>query len=243
MIRPSACLILATLVLAACAPEAVPATTRAPGPASTTVASTPAPVTAAPPAAVLQTYPTNPEGFIQHWLVLDPIALEGVGDHNAEVEKPMFAREYFRNQLTAIPRDKDKLTVAGKELMWRKVSVKDFQIDLAQFATDNGKNPASCLFFGFTCVIATDDIKNVKLAIGSNDSSVWWLNGQEVIRVYMGRAVNPDDDMSPLITLKKGRNELRFAVIEGDQQGGACARFIDSADKPLTRLQVSADPQ
>ncbi len=235
MIGRSSCLILTMLALAACAPEATPpaATTKAPAAASTS----------ATPAAVLKTYPVNAEGFIQHWLLLDPIPLEGVGEHNQEVEKPMFAKEYFKNQFSGIPKDNDKVAIAGKELVWHKVKATDFQIDLLQFATDHGKDPNNCLFLGFTYIIAPDDIRNVKLAIGSDDSSAWWLNGEQVISVYMGRAVNPDDDYSKAVTLKKGYNVLRFAVIQGDAQSGACARFYDAADKPLTGIQVSADTQ
>jgi hypothetical protein len=92
-----------------------------------------------------------------------------------------------------------------------------------------------------TGIAAPEETKNVKLAIGSDDSSVWWLNGEEVVRTYGGRAVNPDDDISKPVTLKKGMNVLRFAVIQGDGPAGACARFLDSADKPLTKIAVTTD--
>ena len=123
-------------------------------------------------------------------------------------KNPCSPRNISKITLTVTPREKDKVTVAGKELTLRKVTITDDQIDLAQFATDNNFDPNSCLFFGYTNIIAPDEIKNVKLATGSDDSSVWWLNGEEVIRVYMGRAVNPDDTPSKVITLKKGVNIL-----------------------------------
>jgi hypothetical protein len=207
---------------------------------SAPVATKPAAATAATQ-AVQKTFPPNSDGFIQHWLILEPIALKGVGENSADVEKPMFAQEYFKNQLTVLPRDKDKVTVAGKELAWHMVKVNSFDIDLEQFATQNGKQNTSGLFFGVTQIIAAEEIKDVKLSIGSDDSSVWWLNGEEVIRVHMGRAVNPDDDKSKPVTLKKGVNVLRFAVLQNDGPSGACARFFDSADKPLTNIQVSTD--
>jgi len=209
----------------------------APAPDAAVTSAPTAPVASAP----LKTYPTNVEGFIQNWLILDPIHLEGVGDHSETVEKPMFAKEYFKNQLTVIPEDETKITVAGKDLVWHKVNIDSAQIDLAQFCADHTTDPNSCLFFGFTCIVAEDDLKNVKLAIGSDDSSVWWLNGEEVIRSYSNRAVNPDDNKSKQITLNKGLNMLRFAVIQGDGPTGACARFYDTAGKPLTSIKVTTD--
>jgi hypothetical protein len=45
----------------------------------------------------------------------------------------------------------------------------------------------------------------VRLAIGSNAASVWWVNGQEVIGIYgIGRPVI-DDGVSKRLTLKKGQ--------------------------------------
>lgn len=229
---------LAVLALAACEKAAPPvATSSAPAPI---VATTPASA-AATPAMPTVTFAPNADGFIQNWLILDPIALEGVGDHSEDVEKPMFAKEYFKDELTVIPHDKDKVTVNGKSLPWRKVKTTEDAVDLAQFSADNNTDPTSCLYFGFTYIIAAEDRPNVKLAIGSDDSSLWWLNGQEVIRAYSARAVNADDDTSKAITLKKGLNVLRFAVIQGGGPTGACARFYDAKDKPLTGIKVSAD--
>jgi len=234
------------LLTAACTKESAPSTQPSPttnGTAATGIVppgvtlNTDHPQTAALPKS---TNPTDAEGFIQHWLILDPIHIEGVGDHSEDVEKPMFAKEYFKNQLAVIPHDKDKVTVDGKPLVWHKVKVDDNQVDLAQFSADNNTDPNSCLYFGFTYVFAPDDMK-VKLAIGSDDSSVWWLNGSEVIRDYASRGVTADDDTSKEVALKKGFNTLRFAVIQGDGPTGACARFLDNQDRPITAIKVSAD--
>jgi len=222
---------LTLLLAAACNNSNTPAT---PAPANLSA------LTATTPAVPTITSPVTAEGFIQNWLVLDPIAIEGVGDHTEEVEKPMFAKEYFKGQLTLIPRDNQKVTANGKEVTWHKVKVDADQIDLEQFCTDHNTDPTSCIFYGFTYVIAEADMK-VKLAVGSDDSSLWWLNGEEVIRDYASRGVTADDDLSKDVTLKKGLNILRFAVIQGDGPTGACARFFDASDKPVTGIKVSAD--
>ncbi len=197
------------------------------------------------PAAIAgKSFKTDADGFIHNWVVLDPIPLTDVGEHVEEVEKPMFAREYFKDELGVMPVPGDKEVAMGQELQWRDVGVTegDFQIDLAQFATDHNKNPESCLFWGVAYVDSPEELKGVKLAIGSDDSSLWWVNGQEVIRVYDVRGVTQDDNVSDPLTLHKGMNVVRFAVIQGDGPSGACARFLDGADKPVMGVRVMSGP-
>ena len=45
----------------------------------------------------------------------------------------------------------------------------------------------------------------MRLAIGSNAASVWWVNGQEVIGIYGDRQTVIDDGVSKRLTLKRGR--------------------------------------
>ena len=79
----------------------------------------------------------------------------------------------------------------------------------------------------------------MRLAIGSNDASVWWVNGREVIGLYGDRQTVIDDAVSRRLTLKKGRNIIRCAI--HNQQGGTdfCARFLDAQDKPVKGFTLS----
>ena len=102
---------------------------------------------------------------------------------------------------------------------------------------------AVSLFLGVAYVIADKDIAGVTLAIGSDDSSVWRLNGKEVIRVFAGRGVEKDQDRSENpVTLKAGVNVLSFAVINGGGPTGAAARFLDKSDNPITNIKISLTP-
>jgi hypothetical protein len=47
-----------------------------------------------------------------------------------------------------------------------------------------------------------------------------------------------DDGMSPRLTLKKGRNVLRCAVINGPGLSDMCARFIDAEGKPVANYTI-----
>ena len=60
--------------------------------------------------------------------------------------------------------------------------------------------------FSVFYVIAEKDLENVKLSIGSDDSSVWRVNGKEVIRVYAGRDYDKDTDQSKPLTLMGRRS-------------------------------------
>jgi hypothetical protein len=77
------------------------------------------------------------------------------------------------------------------------------------------------------------------LAIGSNAASVWWLNGQEVIGIYGDRQTVIDDGVSKRITLRKGPNIVRAAVVNGGGATDFCACFLDADDKPVKDLTVN----
>ena len=52
------------------------------------------------------------------------------------------------------------------------------------------------------------------------------------------RRMVEDDGMSPRLTLKKGRNVLRCAVINGPGLSDMCARFIDADGKPVANYTI-----
>ena len=79
----------------------------------------------------------------------------------------------------------------------------------------------------------------VRLAVGSNSASQWWLNGEEVLILSNDRRMVMDDCVSKRITLKKGKNVLRGAVINGPGMSDFCARFLDEAGNPVRNISVS----
>jgi len=48
-----------------------------------------------------------------------------------------------------------------------------------------------------------------------------------------------DDGVSRRLTLRKGRNVIRAAIINGGGATDFCARFLDAGDRPLTGLGVT----
>ena len=65
------------------------------------------------------------------------------------------------------------------------------------------------------------------------------MNGQEVVGIYGDRQTVIDDGVSKRLTLKKGANVVRAAIINGGGATDFCARFLDAAEKPLKTYTVS----
>jgi hypothetical protein len=51
-----------------------------------------------------------------------------------------------------------------------------------------------------------------------------------------------DDGVSPRLTLRRGRNVIRAAIINGGGATDFCARFLDEHDQPIRGLGVSLQP-
>ena len=86
-------------------------------------------------------------------------------------------------------------------------------------------------------------MRNDRLAIGSNAASIWWLNGEEVIGIYGDRQTVIDDGVSKRLTLTKGLNTIRVAVINAGGATDFCARFLDADDAPVRGIRVRLGPE
>ena len=181
--------------------------------------------------------PPSAAGFIQRWLILEPISANGLTD--SAVQAAVKA-EYFPGQLSIIPRDGETVTVGGTNLTWHALDTREYNVNLYHFAYALNKPTSFVLFWAVTIVNCPEEMPGVRLAIGSNAASVWWVNGQEVIGIYGDRQTVIDDGVSKRLTLKKGRNIVRCAVINGGGATDFCARFLDREDKPLREFSLSA---
>ena len=178
----------------------------------------------------------NAAGFIQRWLILEPISCNGLTD--SAVQAAVKA-EYFPNQFSVVPRDGEAVTVGSTNLTWHAVDTKEYNVNLYHFAHSLGKPSSFVLFWALTVVNCSEELPGVRLAIGSNAASVWWVNGQEVLGIYGDRQTVIDDGVSRRLTLKKGQNIVRCAVINGGGATDFCARFLDPDEKPLKKFTVS----
>jgi hypothetical protein len=178
-------------------------------------------------------------GFLQRWLILEPIRVAPQLTESAV--HAVVAKEHFPNQFTVIPHDGDTITVGSESLTWHAVDTIAYNVNLFHFAYALNKPTSNVLFWVVTVVDAPRDLPNVRLAIGSNAASMWWLNGQDVIGIYNDRQTVIDDGVSKRMTLKKGRNVIRAAIVNAGGATDFCARFLDEDDNPVRGIVVSLD--
>ncbi|MEZ2337982.1 hypothetical protein AB6735_20200 [Mucilaginibacter sp. RCC_168] len=183
----------------------------------------------------------NTEGFIQRWLLLEPIN-KSIRSNLVFTEnylKTQFETNYFPNQFTVIPKDEEKVKVGEQELLWHALESPDFNVKLFRFAYGLRKQTYAVLFWAVTIINSPREIKNVRLAVGSNGGSIWWLNGKEAVILDGDRRMVMDDCTSTRLTLNKGKNIIRGAVINGPGLSDFCVRLLDEKGDPIKGLTIS----
>jgi hypothetical protein len=185
----------------------------------------------------------NTEGFLQRWLLLEPINKPNRSNtvFTDSYIRRTFDTVYFSNQFTVVPRDGDKVTVAGQELQWHALDATNFNVKLFRFAYGLNKQIYGVLFWAVTIVNCPREMKNVRMAVGSNSASMWWLNGDEAVILSGDRRMVMDDCVSQRLTLKKGQNIIRGAVINGPGMSDFCVRFIEENGNPIRDLTINLD--
>jgi hypothetical protein len=122
-------------------------------------------------------------------------------------------------------------------LTWHALDSENYNVKLFR---NGGEKVYGVLFWAVTIIDCPEDIENVRLAVGSNSASMWWLNGEETLLLSGDRRMVKDDAMSPRLTLKKGRNILRGAIINGPGMSDFCVRFLDEKGNPVKNYTIKA---
>jgi len=183
----------------------------------------------------------NAEGFIQRWLLLEPINKPNRSNtvFTDSYIRKAFDTLYFPNQFTVIPKDGEKVKVGTQELTWHALESTNFNAKLYRFADALRKQTYGVLFWSVTVVNSPREMKNVRLAVGSNSASMWWLNEKEAVMLSGDRRMVMDDGVSPRLTLNQGKNIIRGAVINGPGMSDFCVRFLDEKGQPVTDLAIT----
>jgi len=138
-----------------------------------------------------------------------------------------------------LPHDGQTLTVGDSQLTWHAVDTANYNVNLYHFAYALKQPTSNVLFWAVTVVNAARRMSGVRLAIGSNAASVWWVNGQEATALYNDRQTVIDDGVSKRLTLNQGANVIRAAIINAGGATDFCARFLDEQDRPITTLSAT----
>lgn len=192
------------------------------------------------PAAAAKKTP-NANGFIQRWLVLEPVKKD-ITRNNIFTDKYLraaFSTDNFSNDYNIVPKNGEKVKVGNQELQWYALDSKTFNFNLYHFTYAINKPPYGILVWLVTVIDSPEEMKNVRMTAGCNSGSMWWLNGQEALMLSGDRDMIVDNVTSSRLTLKKGKNIIRGAVINGPGMANFCVRFLDEKGVPVKNLSIS----
>src|SRR5574344_1163265 len=182
------------------------------------------------------------DGFIRRWLILEPISKPSRTNAiftDSYLKRVLCDTTYFANQFTMTPKDGQTVKVGKDKLKWHALDSKNFNVKLFRLSYGLQKPIYGVLYWNVTVINSDKEIKNVRMAVGSNSGSQWWLNGEPAIMLSNDRRMVKDDCVSPRMTLKKGKNIVRGAVINGPGMSDFCVRFIDENGEPVKGITVS----
>ena len=191
--------------------------------------------------ATTNTMSPDSEGFIQRWLLLEPIDKPNRSNtvFTDSYIREAFVTEYFSNQFTVLPKDGDKVKVGKQKLAWHALDSKLFNVKLFRFASGLKKQVYGVLFWVVTVIECPEDMENIRMSVGSNSASMWWLNGEEAVILSGDRRMVKDDCLSRRLTLKKGKNIIRGAIINGPGMSDFCVRFLNENGTPVNNITIS----
>jgi hypothetical protein len=191
--------------------------------------------------ATLSPKAPDADGFLQRWLLLEPIRKPNRSNtvFTDTYIRNAFTTEYFSNQFTMVPRAGDKVTVDGQELLWHALDSSQFNVKLFRFADGVNKPTYGVLFWAVTVVDSPQEHRGIRMAVGSNSASMWWLNGKEAVILSGDRRMVMDDCVSKRLTLNKGKNIIRGAVINGPGMSDFCVRIIDEHGEPIKDITMN----
>ena len=210
------------------------------------------------------------EGFLRRWLLLEPISKPNRSNtvFTDSYLREVFSTPYFPGQLgSVLPKDGSRVKVkveyqppvdlSGgrpkfpqepvvyekkvKKLQWHAFDSRRYNVKLFRFATNLTEDRYGVIFWVATVVNCEEDIPDVRLSVGSNSASMWWVNGQEALLLSGDRRMVADDAASEPLTLRKGRNVIWGAVINGPGMSDFCARFIDKAGNPVRGITLTTE--
>lgn len=181
------------------------------------------------------------KGFIQRWLVLEPvrkdIARNSIFTDN--YLRTAFSTDNFSTDFNITPKNGEKVKVGEQELKWYALDSKTFNFNLYHYTYALNKPPYGVLFWLITVINCPEEIKNVRIAAGANSGGMFWLNGQEALMLSGDRDMIVDNGTSSLLTLNKGKNIIRAAVINGPGMCNFCFRFLDEKGLPVKNFSIS----
>ena len=82
-------------------------------------------------------------------------------------------------------------------------------------------------------------MKNVRISVGSNSASMWWMNGEEVLLLSGDRRMVMDDALSPSDTQKGETSFVELLSTVG--MSDFCVRILDENGEPVRNINISCE--
>ena len=185
----------------------------------------------------------NTDGFIQRWLVLQPLKKD-IARNNILTDsflRRTLAADNFSNDYTIIPKKDETVKLGNQELKWYALDSKTFNFNLYHFTYAINQPRYGILVWLVTVIDSPEEMENVRMTAGCNSASMWWLNGEEAISLSGDRDMIADNVTSSRLTFKKGKNIIRGAVINGPGMANFCVRFVDEKGRPIKNLGIRCE--
>lgn len=187
-------------------------------------------------AAPQDEFKVDEKGFIRNWLVLAPIPCENENSGADEIDM-----QQIKEEAGLKPKEGDKTTVRGKALAWKKVGAAENFIDFRKLVKEEEGEDA--VAYAVAYILADEELKGLKLKVGTNDQGKVYLNGKQVFKFTETRVLEEDSDTVKDVALNKGQNIVIFKVINEKNNWQGCLRFTDGDDKPVKSLRIALAPQ
>jgi pimeloyl-ACP methyl ester carboxylesterase len=158
--------------------------------------------------------------FLQDWLILGSIPISGVGD----IDKDFLAE--YGGEANVQPAQGQAVTIGGSEMKWAPVKAKDI-VDLRKLF--QGGRTEDAVAYAYT----TLNLKKagmIYLSLGSDDGVKVWLNGRQVHRVLLQRALTLDED-GLVADANAGENHLLLKIQQSKGDWGFAVRMLENPNE------------
>ena len=157
-------------------------------------------------------------GYLKEWQILGGFPITDI----KELDSDFLAAH--GGEMNMVPAEGWAIKLPdGQELNWQKVHSEDKIIDLLSIF--EGGRTEDVIAYAYTTIKRTETEKLI-LLVASDDGIKIWLNGKEVHRNLVLRAVNLDQDFVP-VQLRKGDNHLLLKVHQAKGDWGFAVRMIE----------------
>lgn len=173
------------------------------------------------------------DGYIRGWLMLAPIPLPEGG-----AAGDLLLGEQVRNETALKPKDGETIQVLGRELTWRKVTAATNYVDFNAILKTQNDRAAGFLV---TYVECDEELRDVTMAVGSNDQGRIYFNGVDIYAWTEARPLMLDADKGR-VTLKKGVNVIVFKILNEQNSWQGAMRLLDKAGVPLKNARIRLSP-